>query len=307
MIDRRYVVSRDDGDFNFVAMDGGKFSIAKETAISRMNVLQNTSKYDLALVFHFDHACMLFLDIDNMYNQSIDSILTCVACTANEMFEVEQIESDSLIVTKNECAERYHIYVPSVIVTRQTLATFTKKVNTKIGYPCADVKCHTLRVDGFNKYDRDSKTWTPNTRYVPIDESDIDSVFFQKIWLIADDEQTTTLTRANFRFNNINQEVEGELSQRLSQLSSNACSNDSGDANQSEEKSVESSQLYVRIEDVKSFQEACIHFEFLEECLDEEEIRKITYNDNFLFFDAEKNETGMFCPFQNRQHRYFIS
>ena len=95
--------------------------------------------------------------------------------------------------------------MPQIIVTRNVLKQLVQSVNQQLKFTCVDEGFSSLRVDGFDKFDRITKTFKENTRYIPIDSDiELNEDFYSKIWLPAD-EKTPTQLRDGRLFNSVAQ------------------------------------------------------------------------------------------------------
>jgi len=72
------------------------------------------------------------------------------------------------ICLKNPKAHKYHLYYPQVIIDNEMYASVRKNINKSIKYAAIDecaFKVALLRIEGFDKYDRQQRKWISNTSY----------------------------------------------------------------------------------------------------------------------------------------------
>lgn len=278
-------------------MQGGKVFIADQQFQAIFNVLQNTASYNHSLVYHFDEKSCFFMDIDSMANKALDDILLKVVDILNQRFELE-LTKENLFVTKNQSSEKYHVYCQDIVLTRHVLKSIFEQLNADIGAPIADTNCSSLRIDGFNKFDRTTGTFSDNTRYLPL-IGDIDIDFFNKTCLFADTKQLTQLRNPllNVRHaHNLN-------FSRDDDSVSNSVHNNDDNSEESDQKSQSESVDYSQIRSVDDIVEA---FPWSKPYFQGHTVRKIKVSNksSHIFVDLSKSDNDRLCPFEKRTHRY---
>ena len=161
---------------NMVAMTGGKYSITKNALLQKLpRILQRQENISLVFFLSQDSHCILFFDVDQ--DIVLSDVETQIRSQLFKKFCLEKYEEDlEIFITKNTSCNKYHIYVPSVRVTKATLLQFTLDMNSSfaIAFPTSqqplfDIAVCTgtaLKIDGFNKYNTVSKQYDANTRYM---------------------------------------------------------------------------------------------------------------------------------------------
>ena len=297
-IDRAFHCEGNRG-YNFTGMDGGRFLVPYYQYLPLILALQNSRTYNCGLTFHFNDYCKLFFDIDDRKGYTLIEIKQNIVTIINETFDIENIDINDLFVTKNQSCDKYHIYT-NIIVSRQTLRQIAKKVNQKMeGKQVVDEGASTLRVDGFNKWNRNTNDWSSGTRYLPVDGSDIDSDFYEKTFIIEDIHQPTPF-KAQINLNQAPQ-AQSDVLRRSSNSNSNANNISVSEAKEDENSNEE---VNARNTICSSFSDVLEKYPWVNEHLQQHTVTRVNVRGSEIFLDLSKSEEDRLCPFSNRVHRY---
>ena len=183
---------------DFVAMDNGKFfigSVNKGILISFLAKKQADGDFKLGLVPVLANKTIFFADVDHVpHGFDLKYFLCVIANKFNEFAKgrTRFAAVDDLIIFKHEKELRYHVYIPVKFgeVSKAERALTWKSVNAEyaVGGKAGDIideAANTIRIEGFEKWDRETKTFKAGSRYVPIgaaSEVPTDKLF-EQIWL----------------------------------------------------------------------------------------------------------------------------
>ena len=175
---------------NMVAMTGGKYNIPKNALLYKLPfIMQKHENISLVYFLSQEAHCILFFDVD----QEIDipaveiKIRSYLSTKFSSETSTEELE---IFITKNTSFNKYHIYLPTIRVTKATLKRITLGLNRTFGSTMFDVSVCTgaaLKIDGFNKYSNATEKYEPNTRYMPIARCACSNQqMWEKTYLFAD-------------------------------------------------------------------------------------------------------------------------
>ena len=177
---------------HFVAMDGGAYIIREERKPELIKLfvnLQAVGDYEFALVPIIDeNPTIFFADIDYVPQQfKLHDFLEIVVKHFNKIaikYDEEPITANDVIVFKREIFEKYHIYI-EYTVSRAVRRVIWAAINKECGDDIIDIFTSTIRIEGFNKYNRIIKGYIAKSRYVPIGAAKELSMveLYNKVWL----------------------------------------------------------------------------------------------------------------------------
>ena len=133
-----------------------------------------------------------FADIDHLAPEcNFDDFLKVVVDKYNELANpIREVNVDDILVFKREDSDRYHIYIPALFgeVSKAKRVAIYKAVNSTFNEGIIDEAAHTIRVEGFMKYDREKKQFIAGSRYLPRGKAQnlaIDDLFhlLEDVWL----------------------------------------------------------------------------------------------------------------------------
>ena len=174
-------------------MEGGAFFIGadrKQQLIELMVRMQRAKEYDFGLVPTLGEGnCIFFADVDKVPNDfDLDAFIAIVVKVFNQVMsaKVNPITAGDVITFKREDAERYHIYIPTIMISAAVRKAISGEINKCYELDIIDPKAYTIRMEGFLKWDRDSKSFKAGTRYLPIgahQQLELNEELYNKIWL----------------------------------------------------------------------------------------------------------------------------
>ena len=180
---------------SFAAMDGGAYYIqsSEQSALilGLANLLRNND-YKLGLVPVIGDKCIFFADIDDIPAATLDDFSfdafmeTVASCyNANVKSPVDLNPDDFLIFVRENDDKKYHIYAPNTITTKKQRANIWKAVNKKYNKKIIDLSASTIRIEGFEKWDRHQSKFIAGSRYIPKGRGIImlPSEILEKVWL----------------------------------------------------------------------------------------------------------------------------
>ena len=178
---------------DFAGMDGGAFyigSMNKGILISHLAKQQAEGDYKLGLVPTIDDMTILFGDIDHKPNDfDFALFLQRLAGKFNELAtnKVKDAEDKDILITKREDSERYHVYIPCDFgeVSSAERALIYEAINEDYGEAIIDTAANTIRIEGFEKWCKETKAFLPGSRYLPIGAAKELSYpeLLEKVWL----------------------------------------------------------------------------------------------------------------------------
>lgn len=199
--------------WNMCAMDrSGKFYFynmndAYEIAVK----MQQEGKRDASLVyFSRTSKTKIFFDIDTLGDLSANQVIKFIQDFIKARFGPK---AQQMLVLKNFKYPKYHLYFPQIIVLKKSLDTINEKLNkllvekqkkdlfeANIVNKIIDesmMKRETgtlLRLEGFDKYDKHTNEYEPNTYYQIIYPKDMtmDCAFFHATNLLISDSEKIT-------------------------------------------------------------------------------------------------------------------
>ena len=189
--------------FNHIAMDGGHFMIEKHEVIEKLLKCRENDVFSVGLVpvIRFEEKCIFFLDVDYLdENQTIEDVMSVCLKVLREGYK------DNLLtnryITKSKSKNRYHVYLPQIILTKQTLTLLWFYINDSFENKPIDASPFGLRYDGFFKFDtKITQKFAPNTEYVPYkNQFTLDKKFYSDTYLFADNDAKVSEIDFKFHF-----------------------------------------------------------------------------------------------------------
>ena len=180
---------------DIAAMEGGSYYLSparKELFIDALVKRKHEGKWNLGLVPNVDDKCIFFADIDSLpakykFNDFLNKVATIFNLIGRRKNISVDCTSDSIIVFKKLHAEKYHIYIPKEygITTFKERKSMWKTINMAMGHNIIDTAAHTIRFEGFNKWDKKEHRFIPHSYYKPRGEaaSLLAEELYDKIWL----------------------------------------------------------------------------------------------------------------------------
>ena len=127
-------IIEEDGDlYNWVAMDGGKYLLSKEKVILTSIILREKKKFFSSLVPHIrnDTSTIFYCDVDYLgEDETIEDVIKHIQSVLTSVVEEELLEE--IWITRSESKqERYHIYIPNIIVKKDKLMIWWNDINAE--------------------------------------------------------------------------------------------------------------------------------------------------------------------------------
>ena len=177
---------------DFIAMDGGAYLIgeARRPNLIKLFVnLQTAKDYEFALVPVIDEdPTIFFADIGYLPQQFklhdfLEIVVKCFSKIAVK-YDEEPITANDVIVFKREIFEKYHIYI-EYTVSWAVRRVIWAAINEECGDDIIDMFTNTIRIEGFNKYNRIIKGYVAKSRYIPIGAAKelTYEELYNKVWL----------------------------------------------------------------------------------------------------------------------------
>ena len=160
---------------DFAAMDGGAFFIGADNRNILIELLarkQAAGDYKMGLVPTIADKTIFFADVDHVpADFQPHSFLSLVAHHFNDLAtdKVKEVNLNDIFVFKREDSARYHIYIPSSFgeVSKAVREAIYRAVNGNYAGNIIDEGARTIRIEGFEKYDRATKQFIAGSRYLP--------------------------------------------------------------------------------------------------------------------------------------------
>ena len=178
---------------DFAAMDVGAFFIGagnRDILIDFLAQQQAAGDYKLGLVPTIADKTIFFADIDQVPPYfDFDLFLALVVDQFNILVAntLEVATVDDVLVFKREDAAKYHIYIPGVFgkVSKAVRQRIWKEVNDTYLDPIIDEAAHTIRIEGFEKYCKETKQFIAGSRYLPMGDTQAltGTDLFKAVWL----------------------------------------------------------------------------------------------------------------------------
>ena len=178
---------------DMVAIDGGRFYTGphnKGILVEYLARKQQQEDYQMALVPLADDKTIFFADIDDTPdNFNLDLFLETIAESFNALAtnKIKDTTSDDLLVLQRENAQKYHIYIPAEFgeTSKKERQAIYKKVNTFYENDIIDLAAHTIRFEGFQKFDTKTGEFVSGSRYLPIRQAAAYSCqeLLLKVWI----------------------------------------------------------------------------------------------------------------------------
>ena len=149
---KNYEIDHETNDYNFNAMDGGKFNIESNEVIDHLLLLRKLEMHRIALVFNITDKSKFFMDVDYLNSdEKIEKLMTITMKVLGETYNDDLLKK--YYITKSERMNRYHIFLPDIVLIKERLKMIWIEINSE------------CKKQGFNGY-FDRKTG--KTKY-PID------------------------------------------------------------------------------------------------------------------------------------------
>ena len=162
---------------DFVAMDIGSFYVGtanKAHLLQGLTGMLTSNAYNFGLVPVIADKCIFYADIDAVpANFVMDNFLRMTAGFFKQFVknktESELKFNDILVFKKEGGIKKYHIYIPEKfgITTKAEGKVIWQTINISMGSNICDTSAHSIRIEGFNKWDKDNKRFIANSRYIP--------------------------------------------------------------------------------------------------------------------------------------------
>ena len=167
--------SRECKQSDFAAMDGGAFFIGavnRNILIDLLVEKQAAEDYKMGLVPTIADKTIFFADIDNVpANFDFSLFLSLVVDQFNELAtnKIKPATLADILIFKREDAAKYHIYIPCSFgeVSKAVRQAIYKGINRNYIGNIIDEAAHTIRIEGFEKYDKTTKQYIAGSRYLP--------------------------------------------------------------------------------------------------------------------------------------------
>lgn len=121
----------------------------------------------------------LFIDIDDPVNLSV--LIKDISSIINKIFR----KSEDPIIFKNKSFEKYHLYYVNIIINLNIYNYIIDMLKTEYNHP-VDTMQNMLKIEGFNKYDPNTKSYVKDTYYGRFDKKEIDSDVLEVLTQITD-------------------------------------------------------------------------------------------------------------------------
>ena len=212
-----------DGEYNHMGMDGGKFMVDKDQVIQKLLYCRQKNVFYVGLVPRIrDHdKCKFFADIDHLAEtQAIEDVMSICMNVLEEKYEQNLLTNH--YITKSQSKNRYHVYFPEIILTKQSLKMLWDDINTKFYNNPIDTTASALRYDGFWRFDsKNTQRFLQNTHYLPYkNKFDLDEAFYSDTYLLVSDDAKISQIKPRYR-QNITDVSEDDLSSQLLNQNSN--------------------------------------------------------------------------------------
>ena len=147
-----------------LSMDGGRFHIPRQNATDIIWKLIEKNK-DVGLLPRIDTKCTFYGDINDA-KIDIDKVLESI----KHFFVILYGEKlGDIMIEKNESKNRYHVRIPSIIVTKEKLKKMWYLMNKHIFHDSLfNLSAESLRYPFFNKWDPTHNQFVPYTKYIPL-------------------------------------------------------------------------------------------------------------------------------------------
>ena len=161
---------------DFAAMDGGKFFIGaknKNILIELLARKQATGDFKFGLVPNISDKTIFFADIDGKAAFDVELFTNALVSTFNRfvMDKVKELKYEDVILTQREDgADHYHAYIPFEFgqVTKAARKRMWAHINKIHRAPIIDEAANTIRIEGFEKWDRVNNRFKRKSRYLPL-------------------------------------------------------------------------------------------------------------------------------------------
>ena len=160
---------------DFAAMDGGEFFIGAANRDVLINFLarkQASGDYKMCLEPTVADKTIQFADIDEVPPNFDFSLFLAFVVDEYNRLVTDKVKPDMIkdvLIFKREDSARYHIYIPCLFgeVSKAVREEISKAVNISYTKPVIDLAANTIRIEGFEKWDRDTKQFLAGSRYLP--------------------------------------------------------------------------------------------------------------------------------------------
>ena len=160
---------------DFAAMDGGAFFIGaanRDVLIEFLARKQALGDYKIGLVPTLADKTIYFADIDEVPSNFDFSLFLALLVDEYNRLVIDKVKPATIkdvLVLKREDSARYHVYIPCLFgkVSKDVRNEISKAVNTSYKKPVIDLGANTIRIEGFEKWDRGTKQFLAGSRYLP--------------------------------------------------------------------------------------------------------------------------------------------
>ena len=326
-----------DGQYNHVGMDGGKFLLEKKEVIEKLLKCREYGVFFIGLVpIIKDHdKCKFFFDVDHLAeNQTIEDVMSTCMNVLQHKYDDNLLTKD--YITKSQCRNRYHVYLPQIILRKQSLKMLWDEINAKFinNEPKPiDTSASALRYDGFWRFDsKKTKRFERDSHYLPYkNRFKLDAEFYSDTYLLVNDDVPISKVKSKFTRNseyisqdnlssqliNHNHSINSTNSQSTSDHVSHDAWTDSSASNQQSAISQDIDDSEGKTYSTETEIAELLHgkYSFLNHSFHGYKIKKIIVhrenmeNENVVF-SCGKGVKDRTCPFTGNVHRqnniYFV-
>ena len=194
-------IQNPDDQYNHIGMDGGKFMLKKEEVIRKLLKCREYGVLFVGLVpFIRNHdKCKFFFDVDHLaQNQTIEDVMSNCMKVLHHKYEANLLTKN--YITKSKSLNRYHVYLPEIILQKQSLRMLWDEINDKFINDPIDISASALRYDGFWRFDsKKTRRFLPNTDYVPYkNKFKLDEAFYSDTYLLVNDDTPISKMKSKF-------------------------------------------------------------------------------------------------------------
>ena len=205
-----------DDHYNFVAMDGCKIFAEKKRVILTSLMLRERNIYYSSLVPHITNKTIFYCDIDYLgKSEQVEQVIKHIKNVLSKRYDEESL--NEIWITKSESKNRYHVYMPNIIIKAEILSLFWDDINAECqqngmkgrsGNMPIDTCCNQgIRLDGFDKFNKQKRRYDQNTKYLPylktedgqnFDKFELDKKFYTRTYLLVNDDDDLSGRKRNF-------------------------------------------------------------------------------------------------------------
>lgn len=324
--------------YNWVAIDGRRFFIAKDTVISRSLILREKKWFFNSLVPFIQDKSIFFCDIDYLgQNETIEEVIQYINKVLSDVYDQHLLEE--IWITKSESKTgRYHVYLPQIIVTKKKLPILWNEINTlcrekgmkgrydtKSGrwkMPVDEECTQGIRLDGFDKFNKETRRYDTNTKYLPylrsedgqnFEEFHLDKTFYERTYLLVDDDETSSGQKRSLHSNespfasqisttsNSNNNSSFEFDSQIPTLD-HSLLQDTTETTDSESIHHVTFRNHDAVKYLTSHHQ-CVMDELAEHKISKIDIQNIGQNDELIRISCGKTPKDRYCPFVKKTHK----